>query len=1233
MNKVIHRVSSTFIALLLICLISIPAFTAPTSAAQGDTVLTTDLVNSDDGKTAGSLDSGSYYLDADVTLDSAGDGKADITIPEGKTVTLDLNGHSITGSGSATVFFVAGKLTVRDSSGKNSGKITGGSGSYSGAQSKDGGAVFIDHGTLTLESGSISGNTATNGGGVFVQYGSFIMNGGVLSGNESTQEGSGGGGAVYVYNEGAFYMYGGTLKNNTSHYQGGAVFSKAGTGFILYDGEITGNDALRGGAVNTNGDFYMYGGKITKNATNYMGGGVRINNGGAFYMYGGVVSENKGSSDNQTDESNGGGVNIGNGGKFYIADGVTISGNTFNGDANNVYLQSSAPRIRLLEPVTSGSVYVTLSTKTGRVTSADGTNCDADVFHADDTSLSVTKKDDGNIYLIKDTENDGDAIGYLDGDTENKVYDLTETINALSSGTHTITIYETVSEIEMSSTAVVPENIDLTINALADETVITIPGGNMFTVADNATLQTKGNLVFDGKVSGESENGVHAFLIRSGGTVVLGEDGNTSAYPKVINCALATGSTATSTGGGITNNGTLTINGGTLTGNTSNNGGAIFNTGTLRINGSAITENTATTGSAVHNYNAAGKVYLSGDLKIDGLYLNKSTIAYLTGELGQDASVRIFRASANIGSVIVKGSGYELTDYDADKFTYTTESFTLTNDGQNQIVIGGGIKITLHANNGTEDVVYQYVRRNVNTSLTENPFSYEGHSFVGWSENENGTADDVITTVKKTAATDVYAIWEEREEDGSYSAELDEDSFIYTGDEIKPDVVVYDKDGTSKLTEGTDYTVAYEDNTDAGTAKAVITINGEDGADPVVIEKEFTIDKDPAAKVYANDTTTTATYDAAAHEVTARVYTSAGKELSGDDVDIYVTYYNDRSYTEQISAPTDSGTYFARVVAISDNITRAYASATLEIINADFDITASGYSGVYDGKAHSITVTTDPDATITYSEDAENYSAEKPSYTKVGTYTVYYKAESANYNTVSGSETVKILPLSVEYEITAGSGGSWSKGSDETLQFTCNGALDKFTGIKIDGEEADADNYTTASGSTILDLKASYLETLSTGRHTIQFLYEDGESDVGSFTITASDDDENTTDTDDNDDTDESNSSSDDSDNNTADTTNTNHSGSSSDSSDDNSGTPATEDNSNDDGGSNTASSAISGTSDTSSSTSGSLENRLDVLATGDPSEILLWTLVMLSGMAILTCLLLYRKKRNSSDK
>lgn len=87
-------------------------------------------------------------------------------------------------------------------------------------------------------------------------------------------------------------------------------------------------------------------------------------------------------------------------------------------------------------------------------------------------------------------------------------------------------------------------------------------------------------------------------------------------------------------------------------------------------------------------------------------------------------------------------------------------------------------------------------------------------------------------------------------------------------------------------------------------------------------------------------------------------------------------------------------------------------------------------------------------------------------------------------------------------DITAGAGSihQISNGKDMTL--TCSGKLEDLTGIYVDGQLLSPDNYTLKSGSTILTLKASFLDTLSIGKHTLKFQYKNNISAETDFTIT-----------------------------------------------------------------------------------------------------------------------------------
>lgn len=94
----------------------------------------------------------------------------------------------------------------------------------------------------------------------------------------------------------------------------------------------------------------------------------------------------------------------------------------------------------------------------------------------------------------------------------------------------------------------------------------------------------------------------------------------------------------------------------------------------------------------------------------------------------------------------------------------------------------------------------------------------------------------------------------------------------------------------------------------------------------------------------------------------------------------------------------------------------------------------------------------------------------------------------------------------VAYDIIHQSSKYYVKGSGKTLTFTANGyyadygsyaenAYGKFVSIEVDGKVVDAKNYTAKAGSTVITLKSSFLESLSTGKHTIKVNYIDGSTD------------------------------------------------------------------------------------------------------------------------------------------
>lgn len=78
----------------------------------------------------------------------------------------------------------------------------------------------------------------------------------------------------------------------------------------------------------------------------------------------------------------------------------------------------------------------------------------------------------------------------------------------------------------------------------------------------------------------------------------------------------------------------------------------------------------------------------------------------------------------------------------------------------------------------------------------------------------------------------------------------------------------------------------------------------------------------------------------------------------------------------------------------------------------------------------------------------------------------------------------------------------WEKGSTKSLDYVFHRSEEDsktfslFEGILIDGESVSADNYDAASGSLILKIKASFLETLAEGMHKLTVQFADGSVSV-----------------------------------------------------------------------------------------------------------------------------------------
>lgn len=230
-----------------------------------------------------------------------------VTVDSGNSLTIDLNGHTLTAPENSKAFWIRnGALTIEDSIGtgviQGSGTVNGyggaiwmSSGDSNNALTLTGGTirgfnagygagVYMGNGTFHMTGGAIQSCSAADGGGVYVDGGSFKMTDGTISACNATNAGGG----VYV-SSGTFEMSGGSIENCTAHEGAGVkvLVSSGKASFSMSGGTIEGSsrDGVSIAAIGSGTpEFSMSGGTIEDNS----GFGVWVDNGSAV-MSGGSV--------------------------------------------------------------------------------------------------------------------------------------------------------------------------------------------------------------------------------------------------------------------------------------------------------------------------------------------------------------------------------------------------------------------------------------------------------------------------------------------------------------------------------------------------------------------------------------------------------------------------------------------------------------------------------------------------------------------------------------------------------------------------------------------------------------------------------------------------------------------------------------------------------------------------------------------------------------------------------
>ena len=682
---------------------------------------------------SGSLGSGVYQLDADVTITTT------LTIT-GDT-TLDLNNHVLQMTGNGSVFKIesTGRLTLEDNAATKTQKYfdrndtTGlwswrtdnstsaysvSGGVITGGSAHQGGGVYIGGGTFAMTGGSIVGCAATHtslaawGGGVFVLGGQFNMTGGNIVGCTAVTQGGdvahGGGVCISM---GTFNMSGGSITDCTAAAQGADGVAWGG-GICNYRNGIT---TLSGTAKIQNCHATgnkCYGGGICDSGKLNISGNVQII---------GCTAGGQGSDAMYINANNGSSVT---GGTFYGSINSTekISGLTVTYRVNN---ENYATQV---VPSGKTTTMPTLTVPTGQTFDgwykADGTEW------VDTTPVTESLTLTGWLYAPVTSETD------LTAALANNSIDVIRLTNDI-----TLTIYHPPRlELIRNGRQV---TLDLNGHVLdLGNTGIAVGGGSVgsmtimdsrpnephkFTPNDDGLWvrdETNGDKIVKGGIITSSDS---AIRVGSGGGKVIMNGGN------IVGCRAGDGGAVSIVAGGQ-----FTMNAGSIAGcKASGKGGGVYLlVGTFELAGGVIKSCKAGgKGGAVYVGNKDGIFTMTGG-SIEGCKAANGSALFLYGKMeangGTVDGTVVLDTKENNGTHtgIIQGSGTNATQFNGTVTNKGTISYgTFNGTVENTGTLTGGTYNDLIRNNDPSATF-----RNVNSPL-------------GIIENKPGTGGSTYHTV------------------------------------------------------------------------------------------------------------------------------------------------------------------------------------------------------------------------------------------------------------------------------------------------------------------------------------------------------------------------------------------------------------------------------------------------------------------------------------------------------
>ena len=233
-----------------------------------------------------------------------------------------------------------------------------------------------------------------------------------------------------------------------------------------------------------------------------------------------------------------------------------------------------------------------------------------------------------------------------------------------------------------------------------------------------------------------------------------------------------------------------------------------------------------------------------------------------------------------------------------------------------------------------------------------------------------------------------------------YTVTLSPASYTYNGSACKPAVTV--KNGSKALVSGTDYSVSYKNNTNAGTATVTVTGKGNYTG---MVSRTFTINKAAAVLKFASANVEKTSLDAAfTNELTKK--TDGKVTFKSGDTGVAVV----DSTSGLVTIKGTGTTTITATTAAGTNYKAGSAVYTLKVVDGRIDITSctvtlSTARYTYNGKARKPVVTvSNGSTTLTNGTD---YTVSYKNNTNAGTATAIVAGKGNYTGTVSKTFTIR----------------------------------------------------------------------------------------------------------------------------------------------------------------------------------------------------------------------------------